>query len=140
MSYRPKHFRLEELVDMDIYHARGERAWELLRPDALLSLDLLRMRFGPVVVNDWHRGGRYQESGLRRFDTKTGAAWSQHKYGCAFDCKFTKASPQEVYAYVLENADEFPQITVLEDIAYTPTWLHFDCRNTNREGIGVLKP
>lgn len=140
MNYRPKHFRLEELVDPHIYQARGARAWELLRPDALISLDLLRMRFGPLIVNDWHGGGRYSESGLRRFDTDTGAKWSMHKYGAAFDCKFVQVSSQEVHAYVLANADEFPQITVLEDIAATPTWLHFDVRISNREGIWVVNP
>ena len=85
MSYRPDHFRLEELVDPLLFRHAGERCWELLDERALQALDALRERFGPLVVNNWHSKGSsftnqiYRESGLRRWDTKTGAARSQHE-------------------------------------------------------------
>ena len=140
MTYHPTHFKLQELVAPAIHATRGERAWELLRPGALMALDTLRDRFGPLVVNNWHLGGTYKESGLREFGTRTGAAFSMHKYGGAYDCKFRDHGPREVYAYILEHPQEFPTITALENIESTPTWLHFDDRNHGRTGIWVVNP
>lgn len=140
MNYRPKHFILQELVGPDVFAERGERAWELLQPAALVSLDKLRRKFGPVTVNNWHAGGQYQESGLRTSRSLTGAKWSMHRFGGADDCKFRDATPQEVYDYVLLHPDEFPEITAMENIIATPTWLHQDCRNHNREGIWIVNP
>jgi hypothetical protein len=139
-GYRPKHFELRELVPPDIHAARGDAAWELLDPRALVLLDALRDTFGPCTVNDWHRGGRFKESGLRDVVTGTGARYSQHKYGRAFDCKFADATPGHVFDYLLERAIEFPELTVLEDVKATPSWLHFDVRAANWEGIRVVKP
>ncbi len=140
MSYRPLHLKLQELVDPGIYGARGERAWELLQPSALRTLDLLRDKFGPITVNNWHNGGAHKESGLRRFDTTTGAVWSMHRYGGAFDCKFQKTTARQVYDYVLAHPDEFPELTTVENIDATPTWFHFDVRNHDKAGIWVVNP
>lgn len=139
-DYRPKHFDLRELVPPDVYAARGEAAWELLEPRGLVLLDALRDQFGPCTVNDWHRGGRFKESGLRDPVTGVGARLSQHKRGAAFDCKFKDASPRNVYDYLLANPDEFPELTVLEDIESTPTWVHVDVRPANWTGIRIVRP
>lgn len=140
MNYRTKYFRLVELVSRQIYEQRGDRAWELLQPAALRTLDLIREKFGRIVVNNWHVNGRYNESGLRAFTTGTGAEWSQHKYGGAFDCKFLDTSPADAYAYIREHPAEFPELTVLENIEKTPTWLHFDVRNHGKRGIWIVNP
>lgn len=146
MSYKQKHFALEELVDPHLYKHVGERCWELLDDNALMALDALRERFGPLVVNNWHSKGSsfthqiYRESGLRRWDTGTGAKRSQHKFGRAFDCKFANYEPYEVANYVVANPDEFPLITRVEDVTHTPTWFHFDTKPTNQPGIYVFKP
>lgn len=139
-AYRPKHFELRELVSPDIYTARMDAAWELLDPRALMTLDALREQFGPCTVNDWHKGGRYKESGLRGAYSATGAVYSQHRYGRAFDCKFSKATPQEAHAYIVANPEQFPHLTTLEDIAATPSWLHFDCRLNRGDGLRIVKP
>lgn len=134
------HFRIEELVSPEIFQARGEKAWELLRPDALAMLLEFRQKFGPITVNDWHAGGQYKESGLRNCGTATGAKWSLHKFGAAWDMKFRTATPREVFDYTLKHVSEFPSCRVLEDAADTPTWLHADTRNHGRFGIVVIKP
>lgn len=139
-AYRPRYFELVELVDPQILAERGERAWELLRPDALQMLVALREKFGPIVVNGTYLGHTYTESGLRRFDTGTGAKWSMHRYGGAYDMKFLRVTPREVSVYVLAHPDEFPMITTLEDVEQTVTWLHGDCRNHSRQGIWVVNP
>lgn len=137
---RPKWFRLEELVYPEIFKARGEACWELLDSRALVTLDALRDKFGPTTVNNWHADGQYKESGLRSFDTTTGAKYSQHRFGRAFDCKFRHATPEEVQAYVLSHRDEFPLLTTIENAADTVTWLHFDCRLNADDSIRIIEP
>jgi hypothetical protein len=138
--YRPEHFELRELVPPDLFAMRGQACWELLEPRGLRVLDALRDRFGPITVNDWHRGGVYKESGLRDPVTGVGARLSQHKRGAAYDCKFKDATPKAVFDFLLAHPGEFPEISVLEDVAATPTWLHFDVRPASWQNIRVVKP
>lgn len=139
-SYRTKHFALQELVSPEVYKARQDLAWDLLRPGALVALDALRDRYGRIVVNNWNAGGPLKESGLRGWECETGARWSMHRFGGAFDLKFGSVTPQEVFRDILAHPEQFPQITTLEDVAVTPTWLHFDVRNHARGGIWVVRP
>lgn len=141
MIYRPTWFEIRELVPPDVFEARGEAAWELLDPRLLVTLDALRQKFGPIVVNDWHRGGQYKESGFRSALSETGARYSQHRYGRAADCKFVgDVTPQEVHAHIMAHPEEFPEITTLEAISATPTWLHVDVRNNSEAGLRVVNP
>lgn len=140
MIYRPKHFVVQELVGPEMFAARGARAFELLRGEALATLDGLREKFGPVLVNNWHAGGTYKESGLRDFASTTGAKYSMHRYGGAFDCKFNGVKIRDAYEYVLAHPEEFPHLTTVENIKATPAWLHFDVRNHDRGGIWVVDP
>jgi hypothetical protein len=135
-----KSFIIQELVPPTIFAARGDRAWELIDVNAARSLQALRDRFGPCTVNNWHIGGRLTLRGLRPFNTPEGAAYSQHKYGRAFDCSFRDATPREVFDEIRKDPAKFPLITALEDVNFTPTWLHFDTRLHNRNGIWVVKP
>lgn len=140
MNYRPKFFKLTELVDPDTYAERGERAWEILQPAILVVLDDLRAAFGPVTVNNWADGGPYKESGLRSFVTATGAKYSMHRFGGAMDCKMKGITPAEAVAHILKHRQRFPTITTMENPDATPTWLHVDCRNTNRSDIWIVNP
>lgn len=139
-SYRPTYFGIEELVCPEIFQERGERAWELLLPAALHTLDTIREHVGPMTVNNWHVGGPYKDSGMRHFGSTVGARWSAHRFGMGFDCKFKNTTPQEVHAYILDHPSEFPFLTTLEAIKATPTWLHFDCRNHPYPMIWVVNP
>lgn len=139
-GYRPANFEIRELVTPEVFAARGDAAWELLDPFALRTLQALRDKFGPLTVNNWHIGGTYKESGLRGMGSATGAVWSQHKFGRAFDCKFKTVSPQEAHDYILTHMSEFQYLTTLENPAATPTWTHFDVRNHNKNGIWIVNP
>jgi hypothetical protein len=139
-NYRPTSFVIQELVPPIVFNCLGGRAWELLDPRATLTLQQLRDKFGPLTVNNWHTGGSYHESGLRSPLTTTGAKFSQHKFGRAFDCKFKGHTPREVAEYVLQHAYEFPQLTTIENPDATPTWFHFDVRAHSKEGIWVVNP
>lgn len=140
MIYRPRYFDLHELVCPEIFEARGQRAWELLDVYALITLDQLRERFGPMTVNDWYWGGQFKYSGLRPFTGGVGAEYSQHRFGRAFDLKPKDTTPQEMFTYIVERQDKFPHLRVLENIEATPTWLHFDVRNHTRSGIWIVNP
>lgn len=140
VNYRCRKFKIQELVGPKCFAERGERAWELLNAGVLRDIDRVSELFGPVTINNWHSGGTFKESGLRDHDTSTGARWSAHKFGFGFDLKFKTVTVKQVYDYILAHRDEFPSITVIEDIAHTPTWLHVDGRNHDRTGIWIVKP
>lgn len=140
MIYTCQFFSLKELVHPDIYNKWGDRAWEFLDPRLLQTLDAIRQEFGPVVINDWHVGGNHVDSGLRPFDSATGAAMSQHKFGRAGDCKFKNTTPLGAASVITARPAQFPFLTTLEDVNKTITWLHVDVRNNPTPGIRVVQP
>jgi hypothetical protein len=146
MSYRPKYFALNEVIPPAIIAERGERAWALMDDRILRGADWLRKIFGPATINGRFNGKVFTESGLRDPFTKTGAKWSQHKFGRALDLKFHKVTPKEVYEYIIRNPSEARAngITTVEDIAFTPNWLHIACQALPEtfpdNGILVVKP
>ncbi|CAB4223380.1 hypothetical protein UFOVP1670_35 [uncultured Caudovirales phage] len=139
-TYRCRHFKLQELVGPAMFKTRGDRAWEMLDSGILITSDQLRDKFGAITINNWEEGGPFKESGLRDWDTSTGAQYSMHKMGKATDWKFQAADPQEVQAYVIAHPEEFPYLTTMENAAITKTWLHGDTRNHNQNRIWVVNP
>jgi len=127
--YKCKHFKIQELVPQHVYEARGDKAWELLDTNALITLDLIRDAFGVTTVNNWHTGGERNWSGLRTSDSPYYSPYSQHSFGRAFDCIFSSRTTSQVRQAILNNRDEFPLLTAIE---LDTNWLHFDCRNTHR--------
>ena len=146
MSYRPKYFQLHEVVYPGAIQARGEQAWQLMDDRILRGADWLREKFGAITINGKFAGKGFTESGLRDPFTVTGAKFSQHKFGRALDLKFHKVTVKEVYEHIIRNPSEARAngITTVEDIAFTPTWLHIDCRTLPDtfplNGILVVKP
>lgn len=47
---------------------------------------------------------------------------------------------KRAFDYILAHRDRFPYLTTLEDVRFTPTWLHFDTRNHNQQGIWIVRP
>jgi hypothetical protein len=146
MSYRPKYFALNEVVYPGAIQARGEQAWQLMDERILRGADWLREKFGPCTINGKFNGKGFSESGLRDPFTTTGSKFSQHKFGRALDLKFHKVTCKEVYDYIIRNPGEARDngITTVEDINYTGSWLHCDCRllpeSFPDNGILVVKP
>lgn len=131
------HFGIRELVHPSIYAKYGVRAWRFLQVPALVVLDALRDKFGPVVVNDWSWGGGLKNCGLRVPWSNQYAAMSIHKFGGAFDPHFRDYTPQEVHAAILEDQGYWYDLGIrrLESIEHTPTWLHYDVANYGVEGV-----
>lgn len=140
--YRPRYFILQELVDPTLFEEHGENCWALLDMSLVRDIDNLRQAFGvPITINDWHRGGRFKESGLRRSDTKTGAALSMHKQGKGFDLKVAKpSSASKLHSYILTNQKFYPAIRRMEAIGSTPGWVHVDSKPHKSKQIRVFKP
>lgn len=132
----------------DVREWVSPRTWEELKQSparcewmidksASKCADLIRELSGvQCIINNWHfyRPGpgkhKYVSSGFRaKWDT-TGAAYSQHRRGCAFDIKPEGWNPKRSLELIMDNKALFVEagLTCIEDISYTPTWLHCDCR------------
>ncbi len=135
--YKPKFFKLEELVPPDVFALQGEKAWLAFDDRLLLTLDALRYEFGPIIINTWHstalrfKYGKRSQLGLRTatfyrdISTFENSA-SQHKYGRAADMLFVEATVDRVRDTILNEPDRFPMIHGVEmDVP----WLHVDCGN-----------
>ena len=137
---KAKHFKIQELVYPGLAERGEDFAWQFLRPEAVISLDQIREKFGACTVNNYLWGGPRVASGLRPLVGGVGAAMSLHRFGAAFDVVPHKATPVEVYEYILKNQDQFPFIKRLENAHRTKTWLHFDVANTQSLGILTFNP
>lgn len=135
-----KYFCLEELVDKPLIDFYGAGALKFVDRGMALCIDRLRDTVGPIVINDWHIGGKYFESGVRLPISNTGARYSQHKFGRAFDLKPKSISLQQLYQHITQNATRYPQITAIENPLHTPTWLHVDGRWHDGDGIILVEP
>ena len=61
-QYKCKHFAIHELVPKEVYEKYGERAWQFLDVHALVQLDMLRVRYGSMTINNYFWGGNYYYS------------------------------------------------------------------------------
>ncbi len=138
-----EHFILQELISPEIYNhpAIGNRAIDFINPMLIKTLEDMRGDFGSITVNNWNIDGSYEQSGLRAPDSDTGAAYSAHRFGTAFDLKFKDTNPEDVYFEILNNQASYPYITRIEDATETRTWLHIECGSNMRDGeIIVFRP
>ncbi len=151
-------FYLDEFVAPEIYARFGAKSILWLRPEIFNIAQVLRNRFGRVIVNNWANNGQigandflqlplniqknyFRESGLRIPDTHTGAKYSLHKFGCAADLKFTDTKPEEVRKHILTNQRSYMNLGLRRMEAGTSSWLHVDLGNTNHlNQILVFKP
>lgn len=137
-QYRCKHFKIQELVSRKVYKDRGDKAWELLDPRALETLDTLRDNLGvSLTVNDWSWGGGRQNSGLRMPGTKYYSRYSQHSFGRAFDVISSHVTADYMREHILNNEHLYPHIGSIE---LGVSWLHFDVRNARGTGIFTFYP
>ncbi len=121
-------FRLEELIDKGTFDTIGGKAWELLDPRLLASIDQIKERFpeGSMTINNWLWNGNRNWSGLRVSGSKYYRPWSMHSWGKAIDAVFSAYDVDAVREYILANPEEFPHIRGVE---LGTSWLHIDVRN-----------
>ena len=136
MIYQPFYFTIEELVSKDTLNMSGEsRCWWLMDDRILRAADLLREEFGAMVVNDWSRGGNFNNSGLRTPKYNRYSLTSQHSHGRALDLKPKRVTPDEVREAIIRDRDRYHMITGIE---MEVNWVHIDCRNF--EGLFQFYP
>ena len=147
-QYQCKYFRIEELVSQqvfEIYRNRQHILWQQFDPRALYSLDMIRefvVSNGfskSVLINTWIWGGHRQFSGLRLPGDDHYSQTSQHSHGRGFDATYAGIDTDYLRDYIIKNPQkhEFRYITCIE--LDTPTWLHIDTRNWDKEINGVLQ-
>lgn len=130
--YVPKYFSLQEVLPSTVFHRYRDAPtclWLIFDEDLLISADLIRKHYGPIVINNWHWGGIIQYAGFRYFDHPDGAEISQHKFGRAFDLHPMRVHPHElINDYHTKDLECFRLIRYVEPIVDTPTWMHIDTR------------
>ncbi|MDR2708353.1 MAG: hypothetical protein LBC07_00050 [Elusimicrobiota bacterium] len=103
--YKCKYFTIKELVHPDFLKMTDEETlWKILDPNLLYFIDRVREQFGEVIIN----GGALVDCGLRLPDSKTGAKFSAHKYGKAFDLHIVEIEKK--------NLDKQKKIEAYEDL------------------------
>lgn len=138
-----KDFELQEFVCKEIWDKWHDKSLWFVDRRIIDIVQHLREKTGkPITINNWHTNGNYNESGLRRFDTKTGGSMSQHKFGRAADVKVKDMKPAEVLVLIKANWTGFKWkgLTTIEDVKFTPTWLHLDCREWGDEELHIVAP
>jgi len=123
-----KHFQLNELIDKETYTEYGSNALRFIRTDALILLEKIRAHFNtPITINNWHKGGEYNWSGLRSPKYKNYKITSLHSWGAAWDMKFSKLDIRTVREEIIDKRDVlFPELMGIE--LGTKTWIHIDTR------------
>jgi len=127
--YICKHFKIYELVDPATYRRFGEQAWMFFDNDTLRMIDRLREYFNvPMVINDWHWGGKFQWSGLRTVDCTEGSTWSIHRLAKAFDIKAKDISADAMRDEIMAHQDH-PFLKYINRMEDDVSWLHVDRAN-----------
>lgn len=127
-----KNFLLTEYIPESLYSLFGDNAVWFINPKLIETVQLIREKVGkPIFINNWYEGGTFHYSGFRTPECTEGAKLSQHRLGTAADLHVSGMDNAEFWTYIKTNRDKlFPALTCMENIAYTPGWVHIDLRNT----------
>lgn len=143
MIYKPENFIIQELVPQKVFEARGEKAWELLNPKMLYSIQEIREYTGnQVVLNDYAWNGNRQNQCLRTSDFYDDLSFSQHLSGSAADPLIGEMGPDESRELIIymKKQGKLEFVTAMEDVV---NWLHIDCRpceRLNEFGLFIFEP
>ena len=127
-----------ELVPPDSYKHCKDRGLDplILIDSSLVSVyKTIKKYFPGAYVNNWHKGGKFQQSGYR--NDGSGAAVSQHRFGRAIDIH--GVAPAILYNHIRKwRLIHYRAITAIEDLRDTPGWLHVDVRY-NPDGFSIVR-
>lgn len=122
-------FDVREFVSPEVWRLFGPKAAMFVDKKTVAIADQLRETAGPIFINDWMFGGKFVASGFRERKQRVGGEYSQHRLGKALDAKSKRYKPAQMLAMILKNPLPFYEagLTRIEDVKFTPTWLHLDC-------------
>ena len=137
--YKTKHFALTELVHPQVLKAIGaNNSWMRLDRLVLEDIDFIREEWGDSIYINL---GVNDSRGLRPPNDPDGAFYSVHKQGKAFDLIPKNGDTKGLWNLVkkLIEDEKLKSINTLEDLSFTPTWVHV--ANMNIEGnLYIVKP
>lgn len=138
-----EYFDIREFVPPQIWNRFGEKSIWFIDPKIIEIAKAYREFFEvPIIINNWYIGGRFMYRGYRPPRANVGTEYSQHKSGRAFDCHSPSITPQHMYKLILDNQEFFMEkgLTTVENVLFTPTWIHSDCRPTNKKELLIVNP
>lgn len=125
-------FDIRELVCPHCYKTFGDSSWQFLSTQILSTLYTLRYKIfqQPIIINNWHKGGKYDERGLRcnmcsLVKNKKTIYLSAHILGMALDFNVGTLTSDEVSQVIRYNSHRFEYPIRLEK--KTQGWNHIDC-------------
>ena len=135
---------LQELVCPHIFNTFGEQAWSFPDDRLLQTIDLLRDQLGPMYVNNWDSGGKFDERGYRCIQcsiVKDAIAHnvlyaSAHTRAQAIDFTVRDMTVIQVRQWIIGNPSLLPYPIRLEKNA--PTWNHLDVCNRGRNKVELF--
>ena len=129
-----KNFRLQEFIPKWYYEGYGDKGSIIALDNRIIATaQWVRDLVGcSMIINNWHRGGSRNWSGLRTRNSVWYNHRSQHSFGRAFDAVFsTDVDYDEVRARIAQDwplTGHLWHITMEEGVS----WLHVDVRAANR--------
>ncbi len=137
--YKPEFFSIKELVHPQILKAIGAtNSWMRLDADCLRDLDTIRKAYGSeIYINK----GRNDSRGLRPPNDYDGSFYSVHKQGKAFDLVPKDGNVAKLFVTIkmLIKDGKLKKFNTLEDLAFTPSWVHVACMNHDQKPY-IIKP
>jgi hypothetical protein len=138
-----KDFVLQEFVHPELYRIFGNQAIRFVDERLITIAQFVRDVIDcPIDVNTYVYGGNYIDRGVRLPESRIGAKFSMHKLGKAIDISSRFMGIEEIYNLIRKyDKDLFDMgLRRIEDIIYTPTWLHLDVANTRHHSIQIIAP
>lgn len=128
------YFKIQELVDREVYSIHGDSAWKFIDEKLLKCLLIVRKGLDrSIKVNDWSFGGSMQQRGLRHNRSsmvigKKSIYLSAHMMGKAVDFNVSGMESTEVRKWIQDNAELFPcKIRLENKLNGKPiSWVHLD--------------
>lgn len=138
--YKPVHFKIEEFVDQPTFKKLGSNSLIVMDPRILKIADGIRDYFGkPVIINNWHAGGSYENRGFRSPESKTGAHYSQHRFGRAIDLTVEGMTAEMVRNIIINNQEVHP-FNLITAMELGVSWVHADVRMVDKASIYTFYP
>lgn len=137
-------FEIEEFVPKGIFRKFGANSIWYISKDVVESIVYLRHWFNaPIILNNWHVGGEFQNRVFRQPDCPTGAFLSQHKFKDAADFNVNGLTSKQVCTRIIDAWPELRQhvkFTTMENMEYTRGWTHMDCRWHEGDDLLIVNP
>ena len=146
------HFQIREFVSGLIWATWKDSSHWFVQRHLIELAESIRVHFDkPMIINNWHTGGRFNYRGFRDdfyyynpngTVKKTSGHLSQHRFGNAIDFNIVGIDCDDIRSEIIANSGKFMalKLTTLEHQDYAPTWVHADCRYTGLDKIKIVKP